>query len=139
MKSELAVRPDLIPPGLDPVPGKFSHREGEQFDDPDPAGERLGYPLHHQEVLGSGKDEVSRPLVPVEDSLGVRKEFRDSLHLIENCPGLFVLCKKTAWILLGKGPGSRALPEDWVRSPAACQMLNSRRSRLIRPTIDGVD
>ncbi|KAF5030021.1 hypothetical protein DSECCO2_642460 [anaerobic digester metagenome] len=95
-----------------PGTGKFPHREGEEFDDPDPAGKRLGYPFHHQEVLGSGEDELSRPPVRIKDSLEVREELRNPLHLVENRPGLLVLCKKAAGILLCEGAGVGILEQD---------------------------
>jgi len=80
---------------------------GEQFDDPDPAGKRPGYPLHHQEVPGPGENELPRPLMPVQNALEIRKYLRDPLHLIKDCPARLVLRKKTAWILLCKGAGVR--------------------------------
>jgi hypothetical protein len=106
---EAGVEEVLVAFGLNPGKGKFPHREGEEFDDPDPAGERLGYPLHRQEVLRAGEGELSRSPVFIKDALEVREELRDSLHLVENRSGLFVVCKKTARVLFGKGPGVRIL------------------------------
>jgi hypothetical protein len=94
-----------VPVGLNHGQGKFPHREGEQFDDPDPAGKTTGISAPSQEVLGPGEDELPRPLMPVQNALEIRKDLWDRCNLIKDCPALLVLRKKTAWVSSAKARG----------------------------------
>jgi hypothetical protein len=64
----------------------------------------LGDPLHEEEVLRPGQDELARPVGPVHDPLDVGEQVGRSLGLVQYGGLLLESAQEAAGVFRGEGP-----------------------------------
>ncbi len=69
---------------LDRPADQFRSTERQQARHGAAAGERLANTMQEQEVLRAGKDELARPVCPIDDAMDVREQVGGPLDLVED-------------------------------------------------------